>query len=228
MNLTEQRHAGGKRAGIPRLLNGDHLTVSEFERRYEVAQGRAELVEGIVVMSPPISSMHGEANSLLDRLLGHYAARTPCLAVGVIPSLRLDARNEYQPDVVVWVKSGRFCKTRTGDDGLLKGRPELVAEIALSSAAYDLHEKKRVYQRSRVPEYLVWEVMDSKIQWFTLKRGQYVPLSASKEVIRSGIFPGLWLDRHALVTADEPKAFQVLEQGLKSAEHKAFARKLQQ
>jgi hypothetical protein len=44
-------------ASAPSLLNGDHLSVPEFERRYwsmpEVK--KAELIEGIVVMSPRIT-----------------------------------------------------------------------------------------------------------------------------------------------------------------------------
>lgn len=36
------------------------------------------------------------------------------------------------------------------------GAPELVCEIAASSASVDVHEKFRVYRRKGVQEYLVW------------------------------------------------------------------------
>jgi Uma2 family endonuclease len=36
-----------------------------------------------------------------------------------------------------------------------EGAPQLVGEIAASSASYNLHEKLRVYRRNGVPEYVV-------------------------------------------------------------------------
>jgi Uma2 family endonuclease len=224
--------AGGKRlhgANTPLLLNGDHLSVPEFERRSEAMadDGNAELIEGMVIMSPAISDDHGKANSLPDRLLGHYAASTPGLAVGVNTSIRLDGRNEYQPDVILRIASGKMARTKTGSTGVLEGRPELVVEISLSSAAYDLHEKKAVYQRNQISEYFVWEVMDSRIHWFALEEGEYVRLVGKFDgVICSRVFPGLWLDIPALLAGNDRKAFRVVTRGLKSAEHRAFVKKL--
>lgn len=201
---------------VPQLLNGDHLTVPEFERRYEAAQEdqRAELIEGIVVMSPPISCDHGKANSLFDRLLGHYAAATPHTAVAVNTSVRMDGENEDQPDVMLWIETGSMSRMRMGASGLLEGRPELAVEIALSSRSYDLHEKKAVYQRNQVPEYFVWEVMDARLQWFLLEKGEYVLSKERADGLHcSRIFPGLWLNFRALVSGDDKKAFRILERG---------------
>src|SRR5437867_7956202 len=184
--------AGG---AAPRLLNGDHLTVPEFERRYWAMPElkKAELIEGIVVMSPPVSNTHGEAHGTLIFLLKRYAQATPGVRCGSNTSVRLDGRNEYQPDAVLRIESGQRAGSKVAPDGLLDGCPEFVAEIAVSSAAYDLHEKKAVYQRCRVPEYFVWQVVDSQIHSFALERGDYVELEPRTEgVIRSRIFPGLW------------------------------------
>ena len=215
----------------PRLLNGDHLTVPEFERRYEaIADDRkAELIEGIVFMSPPTSSDHGKANNVLGVLLGRYAAATPKVSCAVNVSLRLDGRNEYQPDVLLWIESGNLARTRPGSDGLLEGCPELVAEIAISSHAYDLHEKKAVYQRNQIPEYIVWEVMDARLHWFALENGEYVSLTARRDaIVCSRAFPGLWLDFPSLVVGKgfDQGIYRTLNKGLRSAEHQAFVRKL--
>src|SRR3989442_11321665 len=55
----------------PLLLNGDHLAVPEFERRYGAMPEvkKAELIEGIVVMSPPISNLHAETHGMLGAYL---------------------------------------------------------------------------------------------------------------------------------------------------------------
>jgi Uma2 family endonuclease len=218
-----------RRLEVPLLLNGDHLSVPEFERRYEAmpGDGKAELIEGIVFMAPPVSDDHGNSNSLLAYLLRHYAAATPGAASRVNTSIRLDGSNEYQPDVMLRFESGKMAGAKSGAGGILEGRPELVVEIALSSASYDLHEKKTVYQRNRIPEYIVWEVMDSRIHWFALEDGEYVRIKARPDgVTRSRVFPGLWLNLQALLAGDEKKAFRVVEKGLKSVEHKTFVKKL--
>lgn len=178
-------------------------------------------------MSAPISSDHGRSNSLIDWLLRHYATATPRTAAAVNTSVRMDGRNEYQPDVMLWVETGNMSRMRTGDNSVLDGRPELAVEIALSSSGYDLHEKKPVYQRNQVPEYIVWEVMDARIQWFILEKGEYVLSKGRADgVHRSRIFPGLWLNLPALLSGDDKKALRVLNRGIKSAAHKAFVKQL--
>ena len=48
--------------------------------------------------------------------------------------------------------------------------------------------------------------MDSQIHWFALEQGDYVELKPRSDgVIRSRIFPGLWLDIRALLAGDEDK-----------------------
>ena len=41
-------------------------------------------------------------------------------------------------------------------------------------------------------------------------------------IIRSQVFPGLWLDKSALLEGDLAKVLQVLGQGLSSPEHRSF------
>ncbi len=216
-------------ANVPRLLNGDHLTVPEFERRYEATPEikKAELIEGIVIMPSPTSNDHSESHGTLVFFLKHYAHATPGVSCGLNGSIRLDGRNEYQPDAFLRIQSEKLGQTKVGKKGLLDGGPEFVAEITVSSAGYDLHEKKSVYQRALVPEYFVWQVMDAQIQWFALEQGEYVELKPQHDgAIHSKIFPGLWLDTRALIAGDEAKVSRLLEEGLKSPEHTAFIKKL--
>jgi len=219
------------------LLNGDHLSVPEFERRYEAMQddARAELIEGIVVMSPgiksgPVTMDHGKAHSLMNCLLGHYAVATPGVSCAVGASLRLDGCNEYQPDVLLWIEQNHLDGVKADPVGILEGRPELVMEVALSGRAFDLHEKKAVLQRNQIPEYIVWEMLDEpRFHWFALEDGEYASLQARRDsVVCSRVFPGLWLDFASLVVGQgsDKEIFRALNKGLKSAEHKAFVKKL--
>ncbi|MGB5899076.1 MAG: Uma2 family endonuclease [Geitlerinemataceae cyanobacterium] len=112
-------------------------------------------------------------------------------------------------------------------DGYVEGAPELIVEVAASSAAYDLHDKKRVYRRNGVREYLVWRVRDRQIDWFSLQEGNYELLSSDGDgIIRSIVFPGLWLAVSALLEGNMMEVLAVLQQGINSLEHQEFVREL--
>jgi Uma2 family endonuclease len=63
-----------------------------------------------------------------------------------------------------------------------------------------LQDKKAVYRRHGVQEYIVWQVFDHKISWFYLDNDRYVDLEPGEDgLCRSRVFPGLWLDREAML-----------------------------
>jgi Uma2 family endonuclease len=110
-------------------------------------------------------------------------------------------------------------------DGYVTGAPELVLEIAASSASYDLHEKLNAYRRNGVREYVIWRVWDEAIDWLVLRQGRYEPLAPVDGVYRSEVFPGLWLDAAAVLRSDLARVLEVLQQGLAGQEHADFVRK---
>ena len=50
---------------------------------------------------------------------------------------------------------------------------------------------------------------------------------AADGILRSTVFPGLWLDPAALVRGDKAKVKAILQQGLSSAEHAEFVARLE-
>src|SRR5207302_3112701 len=104
-----------------------------------------------------------------------------------------------------------------------------LAEVAASSASYDLHVKLDAYRRNEVREYVVWRVLDQAVDWFVLREGRYELLLVDEAgLYKSEVFPGLWLDPAALVRGDLASVLQALQQGLASPEHAAFVARLQQ
>ena len=79
----------------PPLENGARLTSREFLRRYEATPEvkKAELIEGIVYMPPPISADHSESDSLIQTWLGTYAAMTPRVKCFTNTTVLLGPRN---------------------------------------------------------------------------------------------------------------------------------------
>jgi Uma2 family endonuclease len=84
-------------------------------------------------------------------------------------TVRMDADNEPQPDVLLWIDEALGGQSRNSEDDYIEGAPELIVEIASSSASYDLDDKLHVYRRNGVCEYIVWQVYDSRIDWFVLE-----------------------------------------------------------
>ncbi|BDA72119.1 hypothetical protein RIVM261_006130 [Rivularia sp. IAM M-261] len=213
---------------IPPLENGDRLTRHEFERRYTAMPHikKAELIEGIVYMASPVrSKAHGKPHGRLMTWLGVYEAVTPGVDLNDNATVRLDADNEPQPDASLRIESGG--NSRITIDDYIEGAPELVAEVAGSSAANDLHDKKKVYRRNGVKEYIVWQTLDNKLDWFCLQNGEYISLEADASgVIKSQVYPGLWLDVKALLAGDMAKVLAVRQQGLSSSEYVSFVQKL--
>ena len=204
----------------PPLENGDQLTRAEFERRYAALPQvkKAELVEGVVYMPSPVSLVrHGTPHAYLTGWLVHYVAAMPGIRVGDNATVRLDLDNEPQPDAVLLAEPSRGGNARISEDGYIEGAPELVAEVAASSVSIDLHAKFRVYRRNGVREYLVWRVQDQMLDWFVLQAGDYQRmLPDAAGVLRSEVFPGLWLETAAMLRGDLATVLQVLNRGLAS------------
>jgi Uma2 family endonuclease len=215
---------------LPILENGDRLIRPEFERRYQAMPEirKAELIEGVVYMASPLRfKSHAKPHGRLITWLGVYEASTPLIEMGIEPTVRLDIDNEPQPDGVLLISQESGGNSTLSADGYLEGAPELVVEIAASSAAIDLGDKKRAYRRNGAREYIVWQVFDQRIDWFSLQDGDYISLIPNEEgVICSQVFPGLWLDLAAMLAGDMQRVLAILQAGINAAEHQEFVEKL--
>jgi hypothetical protein len=215
---------------VPPLENGDRLSRHEFERRYEaVAEGcKAELIEGIVYMAAALRlKSHGRPHGRLMTWLGTYEAATAGTIVGDAVTVRLDAENEPQPDLALLIDPDCGGQCRLSDDDYVEGAPEFLAEVSASTVSIDLGDKKVAYGRNGVQEYLVWRVLDGEVDWFGLQDGEYWDLGVDADgVTRSLVFPGLWLDRSALLAGDMGRVLAVLQLGIASVEHGGFVGRL--
>lgn len=215
---------------IPPLENGDRLNRFEFERRYAAMSHlrKAELIEGIVYMPAALRfRSHGQPHSWLVTWLGNYVAMTPGVSIGDNPTVWLDLNNAPQPDIVLLINAEAGGQSHLSEDDYIEGAPELLVEIAASSAAIDLHAKKHAYRRSGVQEYLVWQVLEQKLDWFYLEQGEYLSLTIDPEgMLKSRVFPGLWLAVAALLAGDLTQVLAIGQTGLQSAAHAEFVQRL--
>ncbi len=224
---TVENFTRSENADIPLLQSGDHLTRAEFERRYAALPHlkKAELIEGVVYVPSPVSFAHSRHHSSVITWLGNYHAATPGLTLLDNATVILDAENEVQPDAALCIAEGGQTEV-VGN--FLHGAPELVVEVATSSAAYDLHEKLRVYRRTGVREYVILLTLERETLWYRLNEGRYENVTPDESgIIRSEAFPGLHFHSGQFWAGDLAGLLGTLRAGLASPEHEAFQRALQ-
>ena len=185
---------------------------------------KAELIEGVVhVPSPVRCDEHAEPHSHLGGWLFTYRVKTPGLKLADNATVRLDLGNAPQPDNVMFIKREHGSQARVDEDGYISGAPDLVAEVAASTASYDLNTKLQSFERNGVREYIVWRVLEREVDWFVLRNGHFEKLVPEADgTLRSTVFPGLWLDPAALINEDFDRLLDVLQCGLDSREHAEF------
>ncbi|WP_439344778.1 Uma2 family endonuclease [Vacuolonema iberomarrocanum] len=214
---------------VPPLESGDRLTRAEFERRYRVTPEpfKAELIEGVVYVASPVRNLHGNPHFNLITWLGVYSAATPGVSGADNTTTRLDLDNEPQPDALLRIETGGTSSISA--DGYVEGAPELVAEIATSSAALDFGAKMNAYRRNGVQEYLIWDTFENRLSWYQLQNEEFVVMEPDTEgIIGSQVFPGLWLEVPALLSGDMMAVLNGLQRGIADPSHQVFLERLAQ
>lgn len=202
------------------------MSQPEFHLRYEQYPDdiKFELINGIVYMASPAGLPHGKHVVMLASVLGQYQAQTDGVEAASDATVILNDTGEPRPDLFLRVLPEFGGGTRT--EGLyLAGPPELVIEIAHSTMAIDLYDKKVAYRRSGVGEYIVVCLEPETIYWFDLEKDRPRKLAAGG-IVKSKRFPGLWIDSTALFPGDIKRLLRVLNEGLASPAHARFVRRL--
>lgn len=188
------------------LESGDRLTRAEFERRYTARPDikKAELIEGVVYVASPVrTEEHGQPHFDVTTWLGVYVSTHEGIIRATDSTVKLDADNEFQPDLfLAWDQA--HGGTARLEDGYLVGAPELVVEISASTASRDLSLKMDVYRRNGVREYIVWQILEERIDWLRLNAdGVYEPVEPNEAgIVESQVFAGLRLDVPAMLRGD--------------------------
>jgi Uma2 family endonuclease len=212
----------------PLLVPGDFLSREEFLRRWEATPHvkRAELIRGVVYMPSPLSLEHGDIDSHVGGWLSVYAAFTTGCRASNNATWLMGEDDAPQPDTSLRILPEYGGQSRM-EGRYAAGAPEFLAEVCISSTAYDLHQKLEVYQEAGVREYLAVLVREREVRWHRLADGRFevVPVPADG-VYRSAVFPGLWLDAAALVRGDLARVLAVLNEGINAPEHRQFVEQL--
>jgi hypothetical protein len=213
--------------GVPLLVNGDRMKQAEFHRRYLAYPDdtKFELIGGIVYMTSPLRWRHGNYSQQVSLVFGLYEAATAGVEGGDNATIILGEESEPQPDIALRILPEYGGQSHLEDE-YVRGAPELLTEIAYSSRAIDLNQKREDYERAGVLEYLVLSIEDQELYWFHFPSAKMIRPNR-QGVSRSLVFPGLWIENQSLLSRNSARQIEVVQQGLASREHSAFVKRLQ-
>lgn len=215
---------------VPLLRSGDHLSQKEFHRRYEAYPDdtRFELIDGVVYMMSPVGWDHGQGDFKLAGVMLLYEASTPAVEGAQNTSVILGDDDQPQPDICVMVRPeyGGKCRIEGKDTKYIVGAPELMVEVAHSSVSLDLIEKRPTYARAGTLEYIVFDVAANVVYWFDLIRDKQLKLPED-HILRSLVFPGLWIDTRALIKRNAAALVKCMNRGIATPEHSLYVERME-
>ena len=141
------------------------FTVAEYYRMAEAGilkpDERVELIDGEILVMPPIGPEHADNVDEFNEVLARYAPDR--YRVRIQNPVRLSDESEPEPDVALLRRrpEGYGAAHPTPADVLL------VIEVAHSSLEYDRNIKAHIYGRSGVPETWVRNLPEDCIERFT-------------------------------------------------------------
>jgi Uma2 family endonuclease len=186
---------------------------------------RAELLAGVVFLTPPVEHSHSCLHGEMSAWLWLYQESTSGCDSGIKCTWRMGPKDVPQPDVFLRILPEFGGQSRVEGD-YATGAPELIVEVSWSSVSRDLGVKLDLYCRAGVREYLTVLLEAQEGVWRRLSRGRYREIAPDDDgLLRSRVFPGLWLDSAALWNPKRSLR-TALEQGTRSPEHSAFVRRL--
>ena len=158
----------------------------------------------------------------MSAVLFTYQGHTPGVECGDNATVKLGEWSEPQPDVYLRILPEYGGQSQTTKDNYLAGPPELIAEIAYSTEAIDLHAKLLDYARYGVREYLVVCLREGELRWFDLPNDE--ELHPDRDgIYRVRVFPGLWIHGPALLAKEYGRIMATLQEGLATPQHAEFA-----
>lgn len=148
---------------------------------------RWELIAGVAyAMAPAPSTKHQIVTGNLFSGLIRGLTGKPCRPFVAPTDVKLSDLDVVQPDILVVCDPVRITPTH------IEGAPEVVIEVlSPTTAAKDLRQKKTLYERARVREYLVVDPLEEYAIRFLLGADGF--------------------DKGTVFAADEPLSFVTLE-----------------
>lgn len=133
---------------------GEHYTWSDY--RVWPDDEHWEIIGGVAyAMSPAPSTRHQTVVGNLFAKIQHHLSGKPCRPLIAPTDVRLSETDVVQPDILVVCDPAKITATH------IEGAPDVVVEVlSPNTSTKDLREKKALYERSGVREYVVVDPLE--------------------------------------------------------------------
>lgn len=191
-------------------------TAEKVEKRFTYSEyckwddeQRWELIDGVPYnMTPAPATRHQKISGNFFSRLSAYLAGKNCTPFYAPTDVVFDEYNVVQPDILV------VCDRSKITDANIQGAPDLVVEIlSPSTSRKDRREKRALYERFGVKEYLVIDPINETVERFRLVRGKYgnPDVFGWDESMKLAVFPelelNLWgiFEKERIEAVNEPR-----------------------
>jgi len=162
-----------------RIEVAERMTADEFFA-FAPKTEKAELIEGVMIVSPPPLDSHERQNLFLLRLLSEYVEQHDLGEVrGSRTAVRLSEAHVFEPDILFLSRERSHLLQERG----VFGPPDLVVEIlSASTATHDRGDKLRAYERFGVQEvWLIDPYGPSGTLFYRQQEGLFVPMPVDND-----------------------------------------------
>lgn len=166
------------------------------DERWEIIAGEA------YAMTPAPSIRHQRMSGYLSSLFVLFFKERECQPFHAPTDVVFDEQNIVQPDLLV------VCDKNKITEQNIQGAPDLVVEIlSPSTALKDKREKRALYERFGVREYLIVYPAEEIVERFALTDGRYgvAEVFGWDEVLTSAIFSELRLNLWEVLDKQHPQ-----------------------
>lgn len=172
--------------------NKKKYTAADYEMLEEGAP--FQLINYDLIMSPSPLAIHqiilGRIFRIISDHLDHKSDNGICLFAPI--DVHFDEGNIFQPDLIyIPVEKKDIIKNH------IEGTPDMVLEIlSPSNAYYDLRQKKDIYERYEVKEYIIIDPIEQSAELYILHEGKYKlhQKARKSETLNSIVLADLKLD----------------------------------
>jgi Uma2 family endonuclease len=189
-----------KKSLMKALLKTEFYTVADY--RGWPPELRCELIDGVIyAMAPAPSIPHQSLSQALALELGLFLKEHAqggggrggcglCKLLTAPVDVVLDHYTVVQPDLIIVCDPGKLSNGKYVD-----GPPDLVVEIlSPSTALKDKREKRRLYERHGVPEYLIIDPLEFYAEHYLLDAAGHYGLPSlwgAGDALRLALLPTL-------------------------------------
>ncbi len=175
---------------------------------------RWELIDGVPYNMTPAPTLKHQiiSRNLLTRLTVFLAGKT-CQPFAAPTDVVFDEYNVVQPDILV------VCNEEKLSGANIQGAPDLVVEIlSPSTSRKDRREKKALYERFAVREYIVIDPVNETVERLRLAKGKYgnPDVFGWDETMTMMLFPELELNLWEIFEKEKVEAVNEPRPGYKS------------